>query len=236
MDNPANDKLKELFGHIAEKIATLSPHEDNFIFSSETLPIPPPYLETDKLRIQNFKHEYDSYYRVDALWFLAEREIYRYLGLLTLAVVFHKSPAKVELKLTHPLSDIKSLVIEFEYKDYDKIYPGYSSRPYAFKYYSSEISNHPWINENLSLHDLPRFYLTNLIEEVYSEDDWNIRDTVLGFGNDSGSVLFAELLLNFSHPKNQMLEIELECEAGFRGVGKESAEVRIGIPGSLSTL
>jgi hypothetical protein len=65
-----------------------------------------------------------------------------------------------------------------------------------------------------------------------TEEDWENRDTVIGFGNDEGSVRLAELLLNASTPQNQVDQYDLEGEAGFRGVGELSAGVTLFLPGS----
>jgi YD repeat-containing protein len=149
------------------------------------------------------------------------------------AVGNRPNPQKVHIKLTHPVSDIKNIVIYFEYKDLDEIEPGYNTRPYAFNYYPEETERHPWYSRHPDPDELPCFWLTNLEDCVITEEDWGNRDTILGFGSDVGSVRFAELLLNASRPQNTVNEYVLEGEAGFRGVGKLSAEARLFLPGSL---
>jgi hypothetical protein len=69
---------------------------------------------------------------------------------------------------------------------------------------------------------------------VVSEGDWANRDTVMGFGNDDVSVRLADLLLNFGSPQNEINEVVLEGEGGFRGVGVHSAEAAFYLPGSLA--
>jgi hypothetical protein len=80
---------------------------------------------------------------------------------------------------------------------------------------------------------LPVFVLTNMDDAIYTEEDWARRDTVRGCGSDAANILFAELLLNAGRPQNPVTEYELEGEGGFRGVGEQSAEMRIFLPGSL---
>ncbi len=66
-----------------------------------------------------------------------------------------------------------------------------------------------------------------------TDEEWNKRDTVKIFGRDTGMVLFAELLLNAALPQNDEDEYELEGEGGFRGVGINSAEVKMFLPGHI---
>jgi hypothetical protein len=84
------------------------------------------------------------------------------------------------------------------------------------------------------LFDLPTFRLTNLKEFVVTDQDWAQRDTVIGFGNDVGSVKLAELLLRLGSPRNETNEVVLEGEGGFRGVGRFSAEGSFHLPGSFA--
>ncbi len=67
-------------------------------------------------------------------------------------------------------------------------------------------------------------------EFVYTKD-WESRDTVKIFGTDIGMVKFAQLLLNAAQPENEEDEYELEGESGFRGVGRNSAEISMFLPG-----
>lgn len=67
-----------------------------------------------------------------------------------------------------------------------------------------------------------------------TDEEWTKRDTVIGFGSDTGSARFAELLLNISQPENIQTQISLEGDSGIRGVGVMSAEVQIFLPGDLA--
>ena len=81
--------------------------------------------------------------------------------------------------------------------------------------------------------ELPCFGLTNREDFLLTEEHWKGRDAVHGFGTDHGRALFAELLLNAGRPESSTDEYELEGEGGFRGVGIQSAEVRLYLPGHL---
>ena len=224
--------LERMFGGIVGTIPTLPTGDDEFVFSTRTLPVPPAEMVTDRLILTKTTHNYYPAWRVDALWMQAHRRTCRQLGLLILAVVFHEMPARVHVALTHPSSDIKHLVIEFEYLPED--HGGYLTRPYAFTYTPAETERHPWYRRPWSwrLPDLPVFVVTTVDDAVYTEEDWARRDTVRGCGSDAASVLFAELLLNAGRPENPVTEYELESEGGFRGVGEQSAELHLFLPGS----
>ncbi len=202
-------------------------------FSARLLPLPPRDMVTDRLIIAKTTHNYDSHWQTEALHVQAHKETYRQLGLLILAVVFHETPAQVHLTLTHPVSDIKHLIVEFEYLHEAR--GGYITRPYAFTYTPEMTERHPWYYRPWDSRplDLPTFFLTNREGLITKPEEWGQRDTVHGFGSDNASVLFAELLLNASNPNNVVNEYQLEGEGGFRGVGPQSAEVALFFPGSL---
>lgn len=221
-----NCDLKTVFGGTAQRVPNST--DDNFVFSSQTLPIPPVYMETERLLVRRTHHDYNGWFRADALWFQAHRSTYKNLALLILSMIFHAEPNRVFLELTHPASDIKHLVIEYEHKGWREEYPNYlvALRPYEFTYYPREVGKYPWHSERPEPRHLPCFYLTNL-NGAATEEDWYRRETIIGFGNDRGSIRLAELLLNASRPQNTLNEYELEGEAGFRGVGELSAEVKL---------
>lgn len=235
MSNDQNPTLESLFKDLLEKVTTLKPDDENFIFSTKTLPVPPSVLETEGLWIYKCKHGYNDYFEADRLNFNASKEMCGYLGLLTLAVLFNDEVEQVELRLTEPESHIKRIIISFKYEKIENLSSGYTHRPFAFNYYPSSVEKHPWYYSRVEVdpYDLPCFYLTNYEYPPVNKDEWESRDTINGFGNDEGSVRLAELFLNLANVENETDEIELEGEAGFRGVGRLSAEVSIFLPGSL---
>jgi len=166
------------------------------------------------------------------LHFHARKETYRLLGLLFLSVIFEPEPKTVILELKHPESDIKHFQIENSFAPPEELSSGYYSRPHAFIYWPREMGKHPFDRLTDPI-NLPCFGLTNQEDFLLTEEHWKGRDTVRTFGNDHGQSLFAELLLNAGRPESSGDEYELEGEGGFRGVGIQSAEVRLYLPGHL---
>lgn len=227
--------LERVFGDLTDAIPTLSAKDAEFVFSQQTLPVPPAEMETDQLILSKTTHYWHPAWRTDAVWMQAHRRTCRQLGLLILSVVFHELPAQVHVTLTHPASSIKHLVIEFEYLQ-PVNHNGYLTRPYTFTYSPSDNERYPWNASTWIWRcppHLPVFVITNMDDAVYTDEDWERRDTVRGCGNDTASVLFAELLLNAGCPENAATEYTLEGEGGVRGVGEQSAEMHIFLPGSL---
>ncbi len=217
------DELEQYFGQLADQIPTVADGNHDFIFSTRTLPVCPPRLVTDRIIIRKLKGDKPSGFRFDLLWFEAHKRTYRELGLLILSVIFQPEPDQVQLELNHPASNIKHLIVRFEYQDLDEVYPGYTTRPFAFSYYPDETKRHPWYDQHPNVNSLPCFFLTNLEECIVTEEQWAQRDTIIGFNTDEASVRLAELLLNIGRPENTVDQYDLEGEGGFRGVGEQSA-------------
>lgn len=224
--------LERFFGEMAR---TLPVHQkQKATFSAKSFLETPDRLETDQLVVKKGYHDYEGTSRVDALSFFAQKPTYQQLGLLILSVVFREGGARVEVTLTNPMSDIKSLIIE--YGGLTKRGFAYRTRPDNFLFFLEDVQKHPWTCQNLTAFDLPTFKLTNRNDLVVTEEDRANRDTLIGFGDDDASVLLAELLLRFGSPQNEAREIVLEGEGGFRGVGRFSAEASFHLPGSLAWL
>jgi hypothetical protein len=227
--------FERVFGTLADAMPTSSDGNAEFVFSRRTLPVPPAEMATDRLILAKTTHSYHPAWRVDAVRMQAHRRTCRQLGLLILAVVFHETPAQVHVALTHPSSSVTHLVLEYTYLDESR--GGYRTRPYTFVYSPRETARHPWYGRPESwprrdLRDLPVFALTTMDDLIMTSEDWTRRDTVRGCGSDEARVLFAELLLDAGRPGNLVTEYHLEGEGGFRGVGEQSAEMSIFLPGS----
>jgi len=223
--------LENYFDNLASKIP---PAEDHFIFSESTFDRPLSHLVTDRLKIDTRKHDYHPYcFRVDSLWFYAEKPSYRNLGLLILSVIFCPEPFTSHLKLTSPASNVKNVFIENSRVALKDLSSGYFSQSRALCYWPQEMPRHPFLHFSNTPHELPCFGLTNLEDFVATEEQYENRDTVRLFGTDAGSARFAELLLNASLPESNGVEYDLESESGYRGVGVSSAEVRLILPGHV---
>jgi hypothetical protein len=224
--------LEHFFATIADLVPTTEATRQPFIFSASSLPQPPELLTTDQLYIRRCKHGYNSYAYADALWFYSSRRTYRHLGLLILSVLFHERPSTAVLTLTHPASDIKHLVVEYEYRD--RAASRYVARPYSFNYYPHNPTGYGYALTHVPIVDLPCFWLTNRKECIVSDDDWQRRDIVKGFGTDQASVWLAELFLKLSRPEISITDYDLEGEMGGRRcVGIMSAEAKLFLPGSI---
>ena len=224
--------LENVFGELAARLPLSTDGSESFTFTSESLPVPPSQIETQKLYINKSTHTYNDSYKFDLLYFNAHKEIYRNLGLLILSAIFHPQPPEILVKLNHSESEISNLIIEYKHFDSVNPYPGYHTKPVYFEYYPALSWKHPF-DKCISPRDLPCFSLSNMECFLNSNKDWKNRDTVRIFGSDTGMVLFAELLLNAALPQNEEDEYQLEGEGGFRGVGINSSEVTLLLPGHI---
>ena len=222
--------LHRFFGEMASSLPV--EERQSFTFSVKSFAEIPDRLETDQLVIAKAHHDYDGAFRMDMLKFFAEKTTYLELGLLMLSVVFRPGGARVHVGLTNAASTVRNLVIQ--YGGNTTRVSGHQTLPEAFVFYPGEVCKHPWVHQNLDSFGLPRFALTNLEECVVTDQDWALRDTVFGFGNDDASVRLAGLLLKLGSPRNETNEVVLEGEGGFRGVGVHSAEAAFYLPGSLA--
>lgn len=227
--------LEGLFGPVAARLPETQ--EDDacpFALSADTLPRAAASMSTDRLVITKTHHNYDCYYRRDALHFHASKATYCHLGLLVAAVLFAPGAADVVLSLVHPASDIRRIVVRRdEALTPGEVRSGYHAQPLVLGYYPESVAKHPFEGLDGKPDDLPGFFLTNADDLVTSDDEWRARDTVVGFGRDVGMAHLVELLLNISRLASDRVEIEMEGEGGFRGVAPLSCEVRLWLPGSF---
>ncbi|MCG8351302.1 MAG: hypothetical protein MI924_26315 [Chloroflexales bacterium] len=220
--------LEVAFADLAGKLS----EDEEFLFSAQTLPNLREQMATNRLIIQQRIHQYNDCFRADALWFQATKTTYRHVGLLILAGIFHQDSPTVHIALTHPASDVKRMVVEYNAQMRNEIYHGYTAQPHSFRYQFEEASKHPWKRELLDPRNLPCFWLTQWQASVVTDADWHNRDTLIGFGSAVGSIRFAELLLNASDSRHLVDEYNLEGPWDIQGVGRYSAEVTLFLPGS----
>jgi hypothetical protein len=222
--------LEGLFSELVGNLPFDSKEE--FVLSAENLPELPAGLQTDQLVIQKSGHGYHAYTQsyADMLIFHAHKRIYRMLGLLLLAKVFHNGPREVHIQLTHPESHIKLLILDYKPGEEWDIVRGYRTLSSQLTFWHEKVNRHPF-DDNIPVDALPLFNLTNK-QNIASEHDWEKRDTVRCAGSRHGNVLFANLLLNLSVEEETCDEVDLEGEMGFRGVGRGSPEVTLLLPDS----
>jgi hypothetical protein len=83
----------------------------DFVFHAGVLPLPPAFPATDRIVIRKATTHYNSWYRADALWISLSPRTSRELGVFLLACAFHGSAETTTLTISHPDSDIRSIVI-----------------------------------------------------------------------------------------------------------------------------
>jgi hypothetical protein len=197
-------------------------------FSAELFPTLPHSLTCRSLVIEPGFHDYDTW-RIDYPQWSADKSTYAALGLAILSVVFHGESA-VAIGLTSPRSKIKSLVITPPNRV--DFHTGLELAATGVHYGVTPVQRHPWVSSGISAEELPWIKLTNAGDCVVTEEQRAQRDCLHGFGSLLGSARFARLLLDLSRPANEVLEVVLESEAGFRGVAPASAELRLWLPGA----
>jgi len=225
--------LARIFSRLEGGIPTAE--DRNYLFSRQSSPRLGRQIVTDGLLITKGWHGYGRDYRVDSLHIQSHKKTYRYLALLILTVVL-SGRRRICLKINHPKSDVRQLILESNWGNHAASSPGVQFRPERFSYWPRAVEKHPWPrweSLGISVWNLPRFNLSNMKESSVTEEDWKNRDTVYGFGSDLAAVMFAELLLNIGRPQSQLNEVALEAEPGFRGVGPGSVEVSLHLPGGF---
>jgi hypothetical protein len=232
MNRKIQDKIPNLEDCFGEFARTLPLSESQGItFSTKSFAEGESLLATEEIVIRKGYADYNGF-RADRLQFFASKVAYRELGLLITSVVFRPGGSRVQLALTQPSSNIKNLIIE--YSGTTPRVSGHHTKPEKFLFCPERITTHPWKRENPDVFGFPVFTLTNINQFVATEEQWAGRDTVIGFGNDDASIRLGALLLNFGSPDNDTLEVTLEGEGGFRGVGVHSTEAAFYLPGSIA--
>ena len=224
--------LETTYSDLASQLPSQTDGNESITLSSQNLPLPSSEMASNNLYILKVDHVYNDWFKADMLWSFARKETYRQLGLMILSVIFHQR-LEVKVRLNHPHSEIKTLIVEYARGKMNELTAGYHTQPFAFEYYPQLPDKHPF-DRCVLPKDLPCFELSAAKNLSFTDDDWKERDTVKISGSDVGMVLFGELLLNLSLPHNEQDEFELEGESGFRGVGISSAEVSLFLPGHLA--
>lgn len=224
--------LKEIYHNILEKM-NIQKDEDSTVFDGNVFQEMKNLVTINDFCIKKRYHDYDSHYRADSLHFFSNKITYKLLGLAILSIVFHQDCEKMIIKIINENSDIKNLIIKYDFRHDSKGVEGYIAKPFRFEYFFSEIKRFPWENLQLQSFDLPLFFLTNEDESIIKDEDWQNRDTLIITGSSSGLVRISTLLLDMSNSGQVQDEFDLENELGVAGVGHGSAEAKFWLPGSL---
>jgi hypothetical protein len=223
--------LEEIFGDLAALVPDGPPGDPHFVFHAGVLRAPPVTISTDRILFRKLYHDYNGWYKADALWMYLTPRKCRELGLFLLASGFHGPQEDTTLLITHPESAIQRIIIRASDLLLDDPPVGLSMVPFALRYYPTETKTHPWMYD-CDTSNLPVFGLSNAEDCVGpGEERWAQRDTVW-VGMSPGMFRFAELLLNAGCSWNEVRDYALEGDAGYRCVGPMSTELRIFLPGS----
>jgi hypothetical protein len=223
--------LEEIFGDLAARVPDGPPGHPHFVFHAGVLPAPLATISTDRILFRKLHHDYNGWYKAEALWMYLTPRKCRELGLFLLACGFHGPVEDTTLLITHPDSAIRRIIVRASDLRLDGPPVGLSMVPFALRYYPSETTTHPWMYDCDTSH-LPVFALSNAEDCVSpTEEQWAKRDTVW-VGMSAGMFRFAELLLNAGCSWNEVRDYALEGDAGYRSVGPMSTELRIFLPGS----
>jgi len=204
-------------------------------FSADVLPVPQARMTTDKIICKKWDALYcysTGVTKVERLHVFADHTSFQLLGLWILSMLFHAEPVRSTLDLKHEGSVIKHLVCDYKHggEFWGQDVFGYSAMPSHFLYHESELRRHPWTG--VSKHLLPAFLLNNEDDSVITDEQYENRDTLVGFGRDRCADRFAALLLDIGARDNAEVEVDLEGELGFRGVAPGSQEIYLTTPGT----
>ena len=209
--------------------------DDDFVFTAKTFPWLPVALSTSDLIIKKGYHDYGTW-RIDYPQVFGRKPAYEALGIISTAVLLNPERDALSIRLSNPESEVKTLRVEFEYREVGKGFAyGLLRRPEAFVYLPDKVESKPWLHEDIpDPHDYPHFSLTNRNDCPITDEDWAGRDVLVGFGTAEGTARLAQLFLDMSRAGNEVPEFLLESEAGFRGVAPASAEIRFWLPGGYA--
>lgn len=227
--------LARVYAGIRTEMNRVLPGGKPFSFSGINLPLPPAILSSSRIVCRKTHHHYHASNRVDMIQLYADQETLQHLGLWLLSMLFHPDPSTSKLHLPHRASHIRQMKCDFMHGGsyWGVMHPGYVSIPSRLRYEpNTELERFPFRDELLPQF-LPAFRLTNETDMVITEEEFQARDTIFGFGNDVAIVKLATLLLDLGHPANKAVETDLEGELGIRGVAPGSVEVQLIQPGTF---
>lgn len=227
-DSPPD--LVTFFETLAREIPE-SDAEEHIALSDANLPVPPRELTTGAICITSGYRRIHGRNPVEGVRIEADKPALRALGLLVLSSIFHRQPASVSLCLTHPRATLRRVLIGHDWDEAPDM-PGFHESPLRHNFSPEwHVNRHPWTHRPLAPRELPVLYLTP--EDLFSDVvELEGRVVGVGFGHCAASALLADLLLQLSLAKNQQDEIDLEGEWGFRGVGPNSVDISLYLPGS----
>ncbi|MFZ6769366.1 hypothetical protein ACO0LM_20135 [Undibacterium sp. Di26W] len=208
---------------------TTTPQKVDFV--REKLGSIPFEVEVSGLKITQSIHAYGSVHFVESLEFFSLPQQYFELGLFLLAATIASDGKDRLIHLTNRNSKIRTIRIIGS--SYWPLEGKFEQSAFALEINPKDLKKHPWLDKDIDVYSLPILNRGNESDYCYSKKDWEDRDWLVLSGGPLANIRLAELLLKLGHPENDCLEVELEVEGGFRGVGPLSAEARFWLPGSF---
>lgn len=224
-------ELSEYFGAVSSALDKLV-GDATFTFERNTIPQAPSRMHSPNIHITRATHVYEDVFQADSLWIQATPNVFRALGLLVLSCLFSPHRESTTLELTHRLTDVTAIVIR---PHPSRTAPsGYIEQASSFSYRPTIPERFPWTTYPASLcpDDLPCVFLPLTDEPTDRRGRYRRGVTAYGFGSDRGALLLAQLLLDIGTSGVSCTTYDLECEAGNRGCGPLSTELRLVLPGS----
>lgn len=200
-------------------------------FAREKLGSLPVEVEASGLKITQSQHAYGSVHLVETLEFYALPQQYFELGLFLLAAVIAPDGKDRLIHLANQNSKIKTIRIVG--RSHWPLEGKFEQSSFELDINPNDLKKHPWLDDGIDVNNLPTLNRGNESDYCYSAKDWEDRDWLVLPGGPLAKIRLAELLLKLGHPENDCLEVALEVEGGFRGVGPLSAEARFWLPGSF---
>lgn len=185
--------LERIYGELATKLPQSSEQDDPFLLDESTIPPAPAELCTDRVIGYPGHLQYLPGCRGDSVAVITERRVFRQIGLLTLAVLFHEQCDRAVLHLTRPESRLKHIVLTYQHsRKSDK---GFRIRPWVLGYAPDEGGPRTFSTDELGF-SAPLFRLTNLSGSPNNEREWQSRDTLEGIGGTEATGAIAQFLLD----------------------------------------
>ena len=217
--------LERTYSELATKLPEDPDSSETFMLDESVIPVPPPEISTDRIVIKRSRIQVLPGCRTDYLELIAPRPVFRQLGLLALAVLFHEQCDRVTVHLTNPASHVKHIVFEYNHWNKTQV-TGFWTRPWVLGYLPEEAS-HALSTDLTDLQGAgaPLLRLTNLRDCQESEEEWENRDTLKGLGGIRSTAEVAEFLLNVGRSNAKLGQFSIPANRTFF-----AAEVTLWVP------
>lgn len=230
-------RVADLANFVADALARLPTEENqNLTLTAETIGAPPPELETERLLLKGSfpgRVIHPSNTRLDLVDFFADRPTYRALGLLIFATIFHQTRVQLHLDCSEGTHlngvSITDLVIDSRRDQEEPYADELVVRPFSYGYWPvPSRERHPLYEPTLNQREMPWIIWSNEQDMVITEQEWQRRSFVYGFGEMFAAARLAGLFLDIGLPGSQSTEFVLEGPTtGTQSLSAMSAEARI---------